>query len=131
MEEMRCGLTLGGEGAVELYGLDYRLTIIIPRHTASRIAEARDPGLRVDPRKSITDLLEDDVRRLGVAELVIYRVTDRGVYSASLLVGDRVHDVFPSDGILLCSLVGAPIYFESTLRGVERQVPGEAAEKQL
>ena len=125
VEEMRCGLTTTGEGVVSLYGLDYQLTMIIPGYTAAKIAEARDPRLRADPRKSLTDLLEDDIRRLGVTELTIDRVSGWGVYSASLRVGDHIYDVVPSEGVLLCSLVGAPIYYESGMKGVERQPPGQ------
>ena len=130
VEEMRCGLTTTGEGVVTLYGLDLHLTMIIPGYTAAKIAEARDPRLKADPRKGLTDLLEDDIRSLGVTELTIERVSERGVYSASLRVGDHVYDVVPSEGVLLCSLVGAPIYFESGLKGVERQPPGQNGENE-
>ena len=37
----------------------------------------------------------------------------------------RVYDVVPSEGVLLCSMVGAPIIFESGMKGVERQPPGQ------
>jgi len=130
VEEMRCGLTPTGEGVVTLYGLDFHLTMIIPGSTAVKIAEARDPRIRVDPRKSITDLLEDEIRSLGVRELYIDRVSKQGVYSSSLKVGDNTYEVVPSEGILLCSLTGAPIYFESGLKSVERQLPGQSRENE-
>ena len=58
-------------------------------------------------------------------ELTIDRVSGWGVYSASLRVGDHIYDVVPSEGVLLCSLVGAPIYYESGMKGVEMQPPGQ------
>lgn len=125
VEEMRLGLTPTGEGVVTLYGLDLQLTMAIPGYMTARIAEARDPRLRVDPRKNIIDLLEDDIRRLGVRELVIDRVSEQGVYTASLRVLDHVYDVVPSEGLLLCSLVGVPVYFESEVKGVKKLQPGQ------
>ena len=108
VEEMRCSLTPTGEGVVTLYGLDLQLTMLIPGSTAVKIAEARDPRLRVDPRKSLTDLMEDEIRRLDVRGLYVDRVSEHGVYSASLEVGNYTYDVVPSEGILLCSLTGPP-----------------------
>ena len=119
VEELRCGFTPTGEGALQLYGLNYCLSILVPGIMAVKIAEARNPHLRVDPRRGITDLLEDEIRRLGVKSLFINHISEGGVYSAALEAGGSTYEVVPSEGVLLCSLTGAPICFESELRGVE------------
>lgn len=126
VEDLVAGVTEGGEGVVGLYGLDYSLAMFIPVYTAIMISEARDSSIRSDPRKRITDLLADEIRMLEVEELYINDVDERGIYSATLMTGNESYEMVPSEGILLCSITGAPIYFESELGDVKRSEDGKA-----
>jgi hypothetical protein len=93
--------------------------MFIPTMTALKIIEYREPTFRNDPRKSIIDLLENEIRDLKINELYIDEVSDRGIYSSILKLDDEHVRVVPSEGILLCSITGSTIYFESHLDGVE------------
>ncbi|MFP3952268.1 MAG: hypothetical protein ACLFVP_09050 [Candidatus Bathyarchaeia archaeon] len=126
VEDIVAGVTEGGEGVVGLYGLDYSLAMYIPVYTSIRIAEAREPSIRSDPRKRITDLLADEIRRLGIEELYINDVNERGVYSGTLEAGEDSYEMVPSEGILLCSITGTPIYFKSELGDVKHSEEGKA-----
>ena len=88
--------------------------------TAMKIIEYREPHLRNDPRKSIIDLLGDDIRKMEIKELFIDEISDRGIYSSVLILEDEPIRMVPSEGILLCSITGSTIYFESELEGVEQ-----------
>lgn len=120
VEDMVSGVSKSGEGVVGLYGLDYSLAMYIPVYTAIRISEANDPSTRSDKRKRITDLLFEEIQKLGVEELYIDDVNERGVYSATLVAGGESYEMVPSEGILLCSITDTSIYFESELGDVIR-----------
>lgn len=111
---------------MRLFGLNYSLTMFIPTMTAMKIIEYREPRLRNDPRKSIIDLLGDEIRKLGVEELYIDEISNRGIYSSILSLGEESIKMVPSEGILLCSITGASIYFESELEGVEELTQTES-----
>jgi bifunctional DNase/RNase len=119
-EEVKCGFTERGAGVMKLFGLNYSLTMFIPSITVMKIIEKRDPRQRTDQRKSITDLFEDKIRKLDTRELYIDSVSDRGTYTAVLTLGENPIKMVPSEGILLCSIIDKPIYFESELLGVEK-----------
>ncbi len=125
-EEIKCGFTEKGAGVVRLFGLNYSLTMFIPTMTAMKIIEYREPRLRNDPRKSIIDLLGDEIRKLGVEELYIDEISNRGIYSSILSLGEESIKMVPSEGILLSSITGASIYFESELEGVEELTQTES-----
>lgn len=93
--------------------------MFIPGITVMKIIEKREPYRKTDTRKSIIDLIEDDIRKLDISELYINNVSDRGVYSADLILREEPIKIVPSEGILLCTITGTPIYFESDLAGVE------------
>jgi bifunctional DNase/RNase len=120
VEELRSGITELGGGAVMLYGLDYSLTMYIPLQTAKKIAEIRGISTRTDERMSIIDLLGDQIKDLDIKELYINDINEFGVYTGILKISDYAYPVVPSEGLLLCSINGSPIYFESELKGVEK-----------
>ncbi|MBD3205484.1 hypothetical protein GF319_03945 [Candidatus Bathyarchaeota archaeon] len=125
-EEVKCGFTENGAGVVRLFGLNYSLTMFIPTMTAMKIVEFREPRLRNDPRKSIIDLLGDQIRRMDIKELYIDEISDRGIYSSVLILEDENIRMVPSEGILLCSITGSTVYFESELEGVEKMEQKES-----
>lgn len=116
-ESVRVGRNPFGCGVV-LTGGGLRLSMGIPDLTASKIHNAQNPG-SPDGRMTLEDVMDQHIIQMGITELRIDNISESGVYSATLVVNGAEHRVVPSEGILLCILAGASIYFDSDLEGVK------------